>query len=369
MKTLPPEVLNHIFSLACTDDGSTARALSGVSYTVREETAPFRFRTLALRGAHQICLFLAFLDRLDHPVPEIVPMTWMLKKKKSTNRQLEAPVVCVHHLFIADCAEEREGRPPAWTDWQDHLPAQPGMRGVINRVMKGRSTSTREWGRASAEARSAVERLLARFAPTLQHLCYSKRMSGDSGFTSTLLPALVELTCHCALPMPFLLYSLCGPHRPQDLPALRRLHNVLGKVDQQHARIGRFELPPLLTHFRHSEVENPKYVLWGLSRSAGLPITAWPRALATILIAPKTSAMARCRGTYQTHWTRWDPSAWYEAATAGVDISRCVGLVREDRSYNMQRLFEEWLDRVQGGDGCWVEASGRVHKRTGICEC
>jgi hypothetical protein len=214
---------------------------------------PLRFRNLALRGTHHISLFLAFLDWLDHPVPAASPKWWWLKKKTPASR-LTPPVVCVHHLFLADCAEERKGKPPAWTDWQDYYEVQPRTTAPTTTSVTHRITTERTWRTASEAATAALQRLLICLSPTLQHLCYSKRMAGDHDPVAALLPALVELTCHFAVHAPHHAYSLGDVHHPQDLPALRRLHMVLGKVESHHVHFHGFALPPLLTHFRHSEV-------------------------------------------------------------------------------------------------------------------
>jgi hypothetical protein len=76
MEGLPTELIEYIASFACTDDGSTGRALSAVSRAVRESTAAFRFHALALRGAHQISAFVALLESLSDPVNDPLPATW-----------------------------------------------------------------------------------------------------------------------------------------------------------------------------------------------------------------------------------------------------------------------------------------------------
>lgn len=50
----PPEILAHIFDFACTDDGSTYRALSLVSHNSRALVAPYRFQSLVLSSPEQI---------------------------------------------------------------------------------------------------------------------------------------------------------------------------------------------------------------------------------------------------------------------------------------------------------------------------
>jgi hypothetical protein len=371
MKMLPWEVLEDIFFLACTDDGSTARALSAVSHAVRDSTATIRFHTIALRGAHQINLFMAFLNRLDHPVPQAVSKTWTLQKKKPNSQPLALapPVVRVRHLFVADCAEEHEGKPPAWTDWQDYFSVHhPPMKDAIARFFKSRSTSHSTWNTAGWVARNAVDRLLARLSPMLTHLCYSKSLAGDHGPFSVFLPALVELTCRFPLSNPWWAsYKLDELHRTRDLPTLKRLHLVLGRVDHdqtrhRNAQLTRLELPPSLTHFRHSEVEDIGRLLEVLAHYA--IERSLPHGLETILIAPKAPVPPSwpVKGAPLSQEI-WSLRAWHEATITHRDISGLVRLVWEDRQYDVNRLREEWLDRVQGGDGCWTGDTRSVPSR------
>jgi hypothetical protein len=372
MKMLPWEVLEDIFFLACTDDGSTARALSGVSHAVRDSTAPIRFRTIALRGAHQINLFLAFLDWLDHSAPQAVSKTWTFQKKKSKSQSLALapPVVRVRHLFVADCAEEHEGKLPAWTDWQDYFSVHhPPIKDAIARFFKSRSTAHSTCSTAGWVARNAVDRLLARLSPTLTHLCYSKSLAGDHGPFSVFLPALVELTCRFPLSDPWWTsYKLDELHRTRDLPALKRLHLVLGRVDHdqtrhlRNAQLSRLELPPSLTHFRHSEVEDIGCLLECFARYA--IERSLPRGLDTILIAPKVQAPPSwpVKGAPLSQEIR-SLRASHEATTSRRDVLGLVRLVWEDRQYDVTRLHKEWLDRVQGGDGCWTGDTRSVPSR------
>ncbi|KIM71842.1 hypothetical protein PILCRDRAFT_48162, partial [Piloderma croceum F 1598] len=58
----PPEILHHIFALACKDGGSTARSLSLVSRTISKKSTYSRLHSVACHGADQILSFARILD-------------------------------------------------------------------------------------------------------------------------------------------------------------------------------------------------------------------------------------------------------------------------------------------------------------------
>ena len=80
---MPPEILAHIFSFACTDDGSTYRALSLVSHTCRALVTPYRFQSLVLSSPEQI-----------------QRVAIELKKWKSTGSS--GHMSAVRYLFVSD---------------------------------------------------------------------------------------------------------------------------------------------------------------------------------------------------------------------------------------------------------------------------
>lgn len=71
IETCPSEILGHIFSFACTDDGFTGRSLSAVSRHIHEVSKSFKFQSIACRGAAQILAFSSLLRR-SNPHPRVV---------------------------------------------------------------------------------------------------------------------------------------------------------------------------------------------------------------------------------------------------------------------------------------------------------
>ncbi|KAL6306857.1 hypothetical protein BKA93DRAFT_715074, partial [Sparassis latifolia] len=68
METLPPELYSKIFSLACTDDGTTGYALSLVSRAVRRASAPYKWQCLSLSGPKQSWKFVRQFRKLKNDV-------------------------------------------------------------------------------------------------------------------------------------------------------------------------------------------------------------------------------------------------------------------------------------------------------------
>jgi hypothetical protein len=65
LEHLPNELLEDIFSEACTDGGRAGCALSLVSWRMHNVGAPFRYRSIALSGDAQICAFRDLLYALQ----------------------------------------------------------------------------------------------------------------------------------------------------------------------------------------------------------------------------------------------------------------------------------------------------------------
>jgi hypothetical protein len=61
------ELLQKIFSYACTDGGRTGCALSLVSHWIRAVATPVRFQTVSLTNVSQMRLFLSMLEAMPNP--------------------------------------------------------------------------------------------------------------------------------------------------------------------------------------------------------------------------------------------------------------------------------------------------------------
>jgi hypothetical protein len=67
MDRIPTELISHIFSFACTDDGSTARSLRLASKYHAAIAEPYRFQSVAVAGPAQIEHLVLALERAPAP--------------------------------------------------------------------------------------------------------------------------------------------------------------------------------------------------------------------------------------------------------------------------------------------------------------
>lgn len=84
MKSCPPELHSYICSLACTDDGYTARSLSLVSKYFAQITAPYLYQSLCVSDPSKI------------------------RNLARKLQQLPAHHRRIHHLFLSDTSGERD---------------------------------------------------------------------------------------------------------------------------------------------------------------------------------------------------------------------------------------------------------------------
>ncbi|KAI0710743.1 hypothetical protein C8Q76DRAFT_738611 [Earliella scabrosa] len=201
MDTLPLELHAQIFAYACTDDGSTARALSLVSRYVRDVTAPFLYQSLVISGLDQMSELVA---RLDAAPPHL--------------RR-------IRHLFLSD-----------WT----HPEVQKRTVGC----------SPVDMERYDAERALAI-RIIDYAAPTLETLalvasCPYTAPPLVGHLFSTPLPRLAELSIHGFYPF---------PRTSGTLPKLERLHLSGNRNPHGLLQLGALEAAcPNLVHLRLSDL-------------------------------------------------------------------------------------------------------------------
>ncbi|KAJ7121291.1 hypothetical protein C8R43DRAFT_76735 [Mycena crocata] len=65
MQTIPPEIWSDVFCFACTDDGSTGRALSTVSRAVHTISKPHKYQSVCAVGRNQLLKLLEVLSVLS----------------------------------------------------------------------------------------------------------------------------------------------------------------------------------------------------------------------------------------------------------------------------------------------------------------
>ena len=144
----PVEIWHLIFSLACTDDGSTGRSLSLVSTHFCDISAPFKYQSIAITHWSKIIAFSQFFCKLPasqkktrflfvhHSLPFLDVLGYPLRKPTDQSSEesnicdesalpesndgdavLEADTLDVESLFASDCVSESA---PGSDDSWDH---------------------------------------------------------------------------------------------------------------------------------------------------------------------------------------------------------------------------------------------------------
>jgi hypothetical protein len=272
MDRLPIEILEPILRSACTDDGSTGCALSGVSHHVRAMSAPIRYHSVALRGARQICAFLALLNSVNIGGP--ISKDQGNKRKdtvkatrKSRVGRIHQPLpitnVTVRHLFVADCKAEvglwHVQSPAEWVvDADTHVGLFPRFVRKIKDANKydryanrlARSVKSRD--AACFRADATIHDLLTRLALKLEHLCINQRLHSSFLCSPPVVsfPALVELVCRIKHP------NLRDIYLRARFPVLERMHYVAEPtMSSFHVISNAQNLPTLLARVRFSDMD------------------------------------------------------------------------------------------------------------------
>lgn len=319
MADLPVEIWLKICRYACVDDGATGRALSAVSRYVRETTAQYHYRAVAVHGPRQACKLF-----------EVQQVTYHAR--------------CIRHMYLTDPRDYMTGLSIA------AMPRRPedvaAMRGLL------------ELSSPTLETLTIVSHTSKRTFP-VDHIILD-----DLHF-----PRLVELTLRGC-------YSL--PLQVKFAPNLVRLHVSCDVLQTPFARlIPKFY--PKLTHLRISRLEYSPHLedvlrtlccMMGLQPRRdtlpgdGLP-SPLPPATRFILVEPGPG-----------HWIGpgGQPALAKPAERA---------LLRELLNEQMDRLVvlppysghskeseaahakAEWIDRFNGGLGCWVSLNSE--KSVGRC--
>jgi hypothetical protein len=323
-----------------------------------------RYHSIALRGPRQIRPFLALLER---------PASLQDGKgRKSTKSKLSQsvlnPTIRVKHLFLADCAEDRPGEMSSWTQWQNDPDA-----GIFSKLMRkaiGNSTRTQRLKEISKTSRATIQALLIRLAPALEHLCFHQWMSSDLHGVFITLPALLELTCHFRRPwFHDIVLDLYGPLREQ-FPVLERLHFLSNRMGLVHSRWRSLtDLPASLSHIRFSNVVDPNNLLSIITHYDANPWAVQDALVITM--STYIEPLPLCGGEFFTDippvsgevrhqlWTSSVPS-WRETASVNEDVYKKIHVLEQDSTYDVNRLYQDWLERVNQREGCWQEGTPLV---------
>lgn len=319
MEKCPPEILESIFEQATwVDDGRTGCALSLVSRYIHNASQSARYQSVALCSLVKI---VAFAEAICLKPPE-------LRRVK--------------HLFMDTMAK--------------HDSFTGGVTGMRMKVSTIYSRMREQYKEEISHidimdpSNDAIAVVLYLVSPTLElaHVVYPFPRQSVFPVMMGPTPSLRELT-------------ICGPgpetlqFQTLSLPSLRRLHlsHCLSMPGRYTARQGRRSstlnlinsVAPNLTHLRISGLrDNDSYRELDGVLETKIPI---PSTLERILFQIHPSSQYR----YDSQRLKGDI-----LLRARRDLARRIGLF--DFRSDIVGLDEQksvWLDRIIGGEGCWLE--------------
>ncbi|EIN04219.1 hypothetical protein PUNSTDRAFT_123008 [Punctularia strigosozonata HHB-11173 SS5] len=158
MDRCPDEVLYIIFTLACSDDGATGRALSLLSHRIRNVSFPVRYRSVAVFGVAQIKAFTAILS--NRPVDPALGEQGVFRSVHALPR--------VEHLLVSSSKPTQD----VADDDDEAAPSNLNDETLIDDLVDHPDEEAKElaletW---SQDAKAALSGLLAIIAPSLRTL-------------------------------------------------------------------------------------------------------------------------------------------------------------------------------------------------------
>ncbi|KAM5534435.1 hypothetical protein V8D89_011902 [Ganoderma adspersum] len=240
--------------------------------------------------------------------------------------------------------------------------------------------------------------LFSLVAPTLRTLCVLAETSIRlPAFPYSPLPVLEELSVHHSLDLFFPglyarehMWKSCFSFQ---LPALRRFHMISNLWPNPNleifARLSSHK-PPNLTHVRLSGLGSPEYnynFISDLGKALGISYTLqhsmfWTSAIEPASV-PRSAASLPNLCTVIVHGAPPQSTGhcgttsfyWIDLCAELRHLALLVKRIR-DASINVvtlsrpsrrnwhwhERLFDDWMSRIEGGMGCWVESEDEEAK-------
>lgn len=334
----PAEIWHHILASACTDGGSTGCALSLVSHYIRECSKPFKLHSVALHGTRQT---LAFVAVFVHTPTSMYP---------------------IKHLFISNIPS----KPVTWTMLASTVVSSlslfPPRAATPSHSLDGDIQMTHALILILEKTSSTLQTLAIGFAYNYGPLSASRPPPMDAPMD---LPALTELSIayeepdgiispDYILPMPF--EYVC--------PALRRLDigglvlRPVTSTTQLCARLN--EVAPRLTHLRICARMAPVFLramppregVSSETSSIHQQVQHLPSMIRRVLIQPNDRKSYMCLAPYAS-LSHPCPCPQCEILAKAAADDRII--ILEAQGDKDGQLETAWLERVDGGEGCWDE--------------
>ncbi|KAF7308980.1 hypothetical protein MKEN_01098700 [Mycena kentingensis (nom. inval.)] len=349
---LPPELCQAIFRFACTDAGTTGRALSLVSTSVRELSSPYKLQSIAIVGRAQILGFAALLER----TPDRLRRTRFLyiDGPGSAEEQLEIQTQAFGAWHAArdslDCLLDRRARGER-------------IRKDVHEVARNRADAAYASGRAqiqriAQEVADAAYRVMRSVAPALEVLdiLLAEYVAAGPVF-ALVLPNIVDLTARCGFPLNENQHMSTTTLAP--CPKLTHLH-IVEKADRWHsaarffASAGIAHFAPAITNLRISGLQQSGEFLNDLEVVLGLrEPTAEAAYEFELQLVPKTIQQVVIQPAPPYRGNDWmvahlSSVLLQNARRLRDQDARVVLLKAKQNSY-----YDEWLVKADGSRPLW----------------
>ncbi|OSD08419.1 hypothetical protein PYCCODRAFT_1429488 [Trametes coccinea BRFM310] len=342
MDKLALEILCQIFFYACTDGGPTGCALALVSRRIHAASRPARFYSVALfTSPAKIEEFLRVYQHERGRSMDMLPR--------------------VRHLWLSydeNSHEVPQPSPPPVS------PKAPTSRAEFLAILQRRAQTWRSAHAILDEQYNRVIPMLIRaVAADLESLALNQIRWQSTAVVRCGFPRLRELTLIGGDPN----FLPCGATEESAVlyPKLQRLHHILTPIGKKVDFAEWTHHAPLLTHLRVSRLDyNPRITLKSLEQVIDdTSSEAFFPYLQQVIILPHPPPPA-------------DLQATSSGATYSQFLAHLHGLpehcrvpvkvlppFRMDRPYHgveaprecIVRLRGLWMERIEGGPGCWAE--------------
>ncbi|KAI0664765.1 hypothetical protein C8Q70DRAFT_11959 [Cubamyces menziesii] len=340
MDKLAVELLDHIFSYACTDGGQTGCALALVSKRIRATSRPARFYSVALFSSPtKIEKFLHAYERECARAADARPR--------------------VRHLWLS--YHENEQGPSAVPT----MPAKPPTsRAEFLAILQRR---TQHWRSAQENLDEQYNRVIPMLIKTVAADLYSLALCQarwrSSSVVNCAFPRLQEITLIGGDPS-FLPFS-----STEDgailYPSLRRLHHILTPVCKDVNFLNWTTHAPALTHLRVSRLDYcPHTTLETFEQAIGrVPSSHRFEHLEYVMVLPhpppasdlQSGFAAIAYAQFLQHLREMPEHVKVPMTVLQPLIKRRPHQGTDAPPECIVHLRELWMERIEGGPGCWVD--------------
>lgn len=333
MERVPVEIWTPIFTLACTDDGTTGRSLSQVSQYIRTVSRPIRFQSVAVKGWDQLQGLANSLESVSTECRRVRHLCISVEDPPPKELSLQA----LRSLTLEELAEVFALR---------QFPPEYELQ--ISRVLQSAGSEwARKPGQFMAERRGTLRENLTRILQIVSPHIRSLTLYADAASPDILnnlqFPLLTELT---------LRGRFWQESRVKVLPSLRYLH----LVDCPSFLEAFLDRVPAMTHLRLTGVTYFSHRLHTVFVKTLFPTTTGDDEVERIVPTELSNVKRILLQAHEYILDLYDgtrPLLSRLATSERVVVS--LQSSDEQELYGYLEAKKDWLGRIDGdGEGCWI---------------